>query len=112
MSDPAETYSLHLATNFGAVTRFTMRHLLIVTLLALFGAASAADKPNFSGVWKMNLDKSAYGPVPPPLTFVRTVQHADPSITILEEQTGPGATPSTTRSMKTDGKPISAEISG
>jgi hypothetical protein len=47
--------------------------LLLATIPALHAqtapaAAPAAAKPNFSGAWKLNLDKSEYGQVPPPTT--------------------------------------------
>jgi hypothetical protein len=91
--------------------------VMTVVMMAVVGAAHAADKPvadkpNFSGTWKMNAAKSDFGGAPPPESFVRTIDHKEPSITIVEQQTGPGATPTSTRKMTTDGKPAEVDISG
>ena len=45
-----------------------MRRLSITLSLALFGAAflAAQTKPNFSGTWKINLERSDFGPFPKP----------------------------------------------
>jgi hypothetical protein len=86
--------------------------LSAIALIAIVSSASAADKPNFSGSWKLNVAKSEYGPIPPPESFTRKVEHAEPSITIVEEQTGPGTTPSTTRKLTTDGQSTVTDING
>jgi hypothetical protein len=46
-----------------------MKFLLTISLVAagLATAAMAADKPNFSGDWKLNAAKSTLGPMPRPL---------------------------------------------
>lgn len=45
-----------------------MRHLLLLGVvgLGLTLVAAAADKPNLTGTWKVNLGKSNYGIIPPP----------------------------------------------
>jgi hypothetical protein len=43
--------------------------LFALTILA--GTVAAADKPNFSGDWKMNAAKSNFGPIPGPSSIVR-----------------------------------------
>ena len=58
------------------------RLYLTFTLILLVGLACAAQaKPNFTGDWKLNADKSDFGPLPPPekmnvkvakMTFVTT----------------------------------------
>jgi hypothetical protein len=45
----------------------------------------AADKPNFSGNWKINMAKSDFGPAPPAPSFVIHVTHSEPSLTIVQE---------------------------
>jgi hypothetical protein len=87
----------------------------LVTMLALMvlsGSAVAADKPNFSGLWKMNAAKSNYGQLPAPEMFIRKIDHTEPSISIVEEQRGQGTTPESIRKMKTDGVPVVATING
>ncbi|HTE40261.1 MAG TPA: hypothetical protein VK629_05505 [Steroidobacteraceae bacterium] len=86
--------------------------MMAMALMVFAGSAVAADKPNFSGIWKMDPAKSAYGQVPPPELFVRRIEHAEPMITIVEEQRGVGTTPETSRKMKTDGTPTVETING
>jgi hypothetical protein len=50
--------------------------------LALGLAAAAQAKPNFSGDWKLNVDKSDFGPMPPPTTMTLKIDHADPSLKV------------------------------
>lgn len=89
-----------------------VRVLAALTIMTFIGTAAAADKPNFSGQWTMNVSKSDYGQLPPPQSFARKIEHAEPSITIVEEQTGPNTTPTSTRKMKTDGQAAVDNING
>ena len=84
--------------------------LFALTILA--GTVAAADKPNFSGDWKMNAAKSNFGPIPGPASITRKVTHAEPSLTIVEEQQGDQGTQVTTRKYTTDGKDMTFESSG
>jgi hypothetical protein len=67
---------------------YTPMNNIIGTLLALalVTAGQPAVKPNFSGEWKINLAKSDFGMVPPPASMSRTITHAEPALTIVEEQ--------------------------
>ncbi len=92
-----------------------MRSLLkaVLILAALAGIALAADKPNFSGEWKLNAAKSNFGPIPAPATYTRKVTHAEPSITIEDTQTGTAAGDQhDTHTYTTDGKEISYQANG
>jgi hypothetical protein len=84
--------------------------LFALTILA--GTVAAADKPNFSGDWKMNAAKSNFGPIPGPASITRKVTHAEPSLTIVEEQQGDQGTQVTTRKYTTDGTDMTFESSG
>jgi hypothetical protein len=86
--------------------------ILALSLLALVNVATAADKPNFSGEWKMDPAKSNFGQLPPPTSFVRKIQHKDASLIIIEEQSANGMQSTTTRSMTTDGKPATLQLNG
>jgi hypothetical protein len=81
-------------------------------LTALAGTGAAADKPNFSGEWKMNAAKSNFGGLPAPSAIVRKVTHAEPSLVIVEDQTSDLGTQSATRKYTTDGKETSFEANG
>jgi hypothetical protein len=90
------------------------RLLHALMFMTVFGsaAAAAAAEPDFSGQWTMNASKSDYGQLPLPQSFTRKIEHAEPSITIVEEQTGPNTTPTSTRKMKTDGVTTADNING
>lgn len=67
------------------MTRRILTLTALVALAALF--CFAADKPNYSGVWKINSAKSDFGPMPQgPDKFERTVDHKDPAIKITTVQ--------------------------
>ena len=92
-----------------------MKSLLksVLIIAALAGLASAADKPNYSGEWKLNAAKSNFGPLPAPATFTRKVTHAEPSITIEDTQTGTAAGDQhDTHTYTTDGKEITFQANG
>jgi hypothetical protein len=91
-----------------------MKRALIAVLatMVLTGTVPAADKPNFSGEWKMNAAKSDFGQLPPPTSFVRRIEHSDPLLTIVEDQSAGGAKSTTTRKLTTDGKSSALELNG
>ena len=60
--------------------------LLFIAALSI--PAVAADKPNFSGDWAMNLEKSNFGPLPMPTSVTMKITHAEPSITIVTDAKG------------------------
>ena len=70
------------------------------------------EKPNFSGEWTMNAAKSNFGQLPPPAKFVRKIQHSEPSLTVIEEQSASGGDSTTTRKITTDGKSVTLELNG
>jgi hypothetical protein len=85
----------------------------ILTIAALANIALAADKPNFSGDWKMNAAKSNFGALPAPSSFTRKVSHSEPSITIEDTQVGAATGDQhDTRTYTTDGKEISYQANG
>ena len=86
--------------------------LLAITLILAAATPGAQQKPNFSGSWKMNQVKSDFGPAPAPDTFTRKIVHAEPSITIDEEQATPLGLQQTQRKMTTDGKESTFDVGG
>jgi hypothetical protein len=97
-----------------------MKRVLLAALAVLTMAAGAAaadkpkasDKPNYSGEWKMNPAASNFGQFPPPNSFVRKIDHADPTLSIVEDQAAGGAQSTTTRKITTDGQPATLELNG
>ena len=86
--------------------------LCVLVMFAAIGAAAAADKPNFSGEWKMNAAKSNFSGLPAPSSIVRKVTHTEPSMVIVEEQQSDMGPQNTTRKYTTDGRPSSFEANG
>jgi hypothetical protein len=92
-----------------------MKSLFKIALIiaALASIALAADKPNFSGDWKMNAAKSNFGPIPAPASYTRKVTHAEPSITIDNTQTGTAlGDQHDAQTYTTDGKQIAFSANG
>jgi hypothetical protein len=85
---------------------FTVIGLFAMTFLA----AQAQAATNFTGVWKLNIAKSDYGPVPAPESMTRTITHKDPLLEISTDQKGARGAATTQLKYTTDGKP--AENSG
>ena len=88
----------------------TLAAFIAVTVLA--GVPAAADKPNFSGDWKMNVAQSNFGALPGPSSIVRKITHAEPSLVIVEQQEGGLGDQTTTRKYTTDGQDMSFESGG
>lgn len=80
------------------------RILLVLCAAALFLPAAWA-KPNFSGSWSLNKDKSDFGPMPGPDKMVRTIKHDDPNLKMTTTQSGPQGEATTEMTYTTDGKP-------
>jgi hypothetical protein len=66
----------------------TRRFLTLAAVAALTSLLSlAADKPNYTGAWKINSAKSDFGPMPQgPDKFERTVDHKDPAMKMTTVQ--------------------------
>jgi hypothetical protein len=87
---------------------------LLSTLFVIAAAANvsmAADKPDFSGSWKMDADKSVFGPMPPPTTMTRKIDHKDPDLTVNESRTG-AQDVNLTMKYSTDGKETTNSLMG
>lgn len=78
-----------------------MLKLFLCALLAI--AAVAADKPDFSGTWKMDPDKSLFGPLPPPTSMTLVIDHKDPDISVNQSSTGPEGDQNITAKYSTNG---------
>ena len=64
---------------------------LLLGLAALLVVASAQSKPNFSGTWKLNAEKSDFGAMPGPKSRTDKIDHQDPDLKVtstVETQKG------------------------
>jgi len=87
------------------------RVLCFAALAAIFALGlAAAEKPNFSGVWKLNNAKSDFGPLPAgPDKFERTIDHKDPGLKMTTVQAFQGQERSSDVEYTLDGKEKTVE---
>jgi hypothetical protein len=86
---------------------------LMSTVFVIAAAASmaiAADQPDFTGTWKMDPDKSTFGPLPPPTSITSKISHKDPNLTVATTQVGPDQ--ESTAKYSTDGKETTNSMMG
>lgn len=84
-------------------TRLTRRALAAGLSLLLATVASAAGKPDFSGFWKLNKEKSDYGQMPVPDNYAMVIDHKDPALNLVITLTNPMGDQKTESKLKTDG---------
>jgi hypothetical protein len=78
-------------------------HLIFLALLAFPLTAADPAKPNFSGEWKMNADKSDFGQLPRPLAYQRNIEHKDPVIRMVARQSTQMGEQTVVSTMRSDG---------
>jgi hypothetical protein len=88
------------------------RTLLTIVFVVAIAALPAAAKPNFSGSWKLDADRSDFGPQPPPSKMNRTIKHADPELSYTTSQDGPQGEMTTETKVSTDGKEFTNQMMG
>ena len=110
VADPRQTGTSAEALRLNMSMKTILRALIACLLFA--SPAAAAEQPNFSGDWKMNAAKSTFGPLPAPTSITRKITHAEPSLTIVEDQTSDMGVQNTTRKYTTDGKEMTFESQG
>lgn len=76
--------------------------LFAVTAVQLLSVVSAAPKPNFTGTWKVNLQKSKLQ-IPPPESTVFLVEHDEPRLKITRTHVFSGKSDTFTILLTTDG---------
>ena len=80
------------------MTRFprllTLATLLLVALAAL---ASPPPKPNYSGTWVLNVQKSDFGPIPPPKSRTDEITQKDTRLTLVRKQVNPDGAATTVK---------------
>lgn len=68
--------------------RITLIPILLMTAFALGFAADTASTPNFSGYWKMDLQKSDFGPQTAPQSADYIIRHVGATISFNYTQDG------------------------
>ena len=93
---------------------WTRRFFSALGAVALAGTAIAADekRPDFSGNWKMNPEKSDYGRLPKPSKFERKIEHTDPAIKLTSTFGTPNGDVVTEFKYTSDGKESTNSVRG
>ena len=74
--------------------------------------AMADGKPDFSGDWKLNVDKSNFGPIPPPTSVSMKVDHKEPVLKSTTMQSAMDGDHTDVASYTTDGKESKNDFRG
>jgi hypothetical protein len=88
------------------------RHVIWPAAALCILTFAAGNKPDFSGEWKMNAAKSTFGPIPAPTSLTRRIVHADPSLTVTEEQKGGSGDHVSVRRYTIDGGEVTFQEAG
>jgi hypothetical protein len=67
---------------------YSMRAYLVLICLFLVTLSSAAMQPNFSGIWKMDAEKSDWGPQSAPVSVEYVIRHVGSKISFNYTQDG------------------------
>jgi hypothetical protein len=79
---------------------------IALIILAAASVTRAANKPDLSGNWRIDLTKSDFGGSPAPDSFTRKIEQDEPSLILTDEQTSPLGMNKAVRRYTTDGKEI------
>jgi len=86
---------------------------ILSTILVAAALARGADgKPNFTGDWKMNAEKSKFGALPPTVKRTDRIDHRDPSLKITRHQSSDFGESTYEYDCTTDGQPCKVERRG
>jgi hypothetical protein len=80
------------------------RWFLTAFALLVVVAGAVQAKPNFSGDWKLNVEKSDFGPMPPPTTLTMKVDHTDPEVKVTTAMSGAQGDMTVDATYNTEGK--------
>jgi hypothetical protein len=83
-----------------------------ILLAFAFTALPAIAKPNFSGDWKLNTSKSAFGQMPPPSSMTSQIAHEDPKLKNSVKQSSERGDFESESTYTTDGKECTNQMFG
>jgi hypothetical protein len=78
----------------------------LVGVIALAGASFAQQRTNYSGTWKLNVDKSDFGPVPGPTAETEVIKQMGDSLRINVHAEREQGKTQFTMTLVTDGKEV------
>ncbi len=77
-----------------------------LTVTAFAASLAAQTKPNFSGTWKLNVDKSDFGPLPAPTSQTNVIEHNDPVLKVNSTGENAQGKQNVSSTFTTDGKEV------
>jgi hypothetical protein len=80
-----------------------MKKPALILLVSMAITLTAIGAPNLTGTWKLNLDRSDFGPLPPPYSIEERIEHKEPSLVVDWKYSGAEGALSGTSTYKTDG---------
>jgi hypothetical protein len=84
-----------------------------VLMLTLSGCgAPGADRPDFSGVWKLDAARSDFGPVPGPSEATHVIHHEEPRLRLTTDSAGFMGERHTELELLTDGSEQTHTVDG
>jgi hypothetical protein len=75
-------------------------------------AATNGTRPNLTGTWKLNVNKSDFGVMPPPDSQVDVIDHHDPVLVVKVTAEGAQGKQEYTLNSTTDGKEVTNQMMG
>ncbi len=84
--------------------------LLLLSLSLASWAQSG--KPNFSGTWDLQVDKSDFGPMPGPQAQTTVIEHKDPKLKVTSKSKSDRGERTVERTLTTDGQENTNEVAG
>ena len=88
------------------------RVLALVLSLHVVGAICLATPMNFSGTWKLNIEKSKFGALPGPVSRTINITHRDPALKLEVTETTANDNRSSVLEYTTDGKKCINKVRG
>jgi hypothetical protein len=75
----------------------------LVLLVSIASTLTVIGVPDLGGTWKLNVDKSDFGLLPPPYSLEERIEHKEPSLVVHWKYSGAEGALSGTSTYKTDG---------
>jgi hypothetical protein len=94
------------------MTRRSFAAFAVLAAATVITPAFAAGKPDFSGAWKLNVTKSEFGAIPPPTFQTMKIDHKDPVLKVVTQQSAADGDTTINAAYSTDGKETKSDYRG
>ncbi len=92
--------------------KVALRLCVLVAVFAVGLLAQKSAKPDFSGTWQLDVQRTRFGEVPQPKSLVLQIEHHEPEIQILMTTTNKDGDTRETLKLTTDGKQLAHAVHG